>query len=672
MTRTSPRWDNSYRSGLQAAVEVPSSNGTSLSWGSASVSNEDIQVFYNIYYSNTLSSLFNTPKKFSLGLSGLISRDDAPDGYYFGVNASNLGITSNFDGYDTTTIYSYPENATSVAAFSTIALDSYLQVNSTEGFPEEDGYIQIGDEIIHYSATTQYSGNPSFVINSWDPFNCNDGYAFASGEEVSLFKGFEEGNTVSFRRRSVCLLPRPTWENHLKPGIYRATDLGLGRSIEIEWGPATPPLGQSKIYYNVYYNSDLDSLFDYPQAITDQETVIVPNLRSGDGYFFGVRATYYPENLDFDEFTEISENLYELPQSTVVAEFSGSYLSTDTGPMVVNSTSAFPSSGYIKVNDEIMTYGSTTPATFIIDQRDYFDRDNLQDHINGSVVRLFRGVESTTHNYFRAVPTWDGSGNGPWLSPDGYEVPGSMQDEDGYRVWKTDILNEDHSDFEEAYDDVDERSRCGLRSADFYQHLTGQGTNTYHGGGQNGVIGINLNTENIQREEFLLAHTGKPFTLLRLKTTGRQCPKFSLRHEHSHERCGLCYGTRFLGGYDKYVNQRNWFPGRTNVHGTIPLRVAPYKNDLPLLAERGLAQVDQLTAWGMPIPIIKKRDILIGYILDENRDIIQEEFRYEVVSVTRNQILFGFEGKQEMLLRKLDHDNIVYTIDNFPFDDRIA
>jgi len=91
------------------------------------------------------------------------------------------------------------------------------------------------------------------------------------------------------------------------------------------------------------------------------------------------------------------------------------------------------------------------------------------------------------------------------------------------------------------------------------------------------------------------------------------------------------------------------------------MRVQPYRNDVPLIQYRGISQTDEITIWAPSIPTIKKRDILIRYLPIDANELPSEEFRYEVLNVERNRILFGDDGKQTLTVRKLDKTHEIYT-----------
>ena len=85
------------------------------------------------------------------------------------------------------------------------------------------------------------------------------------------------------------------------------------------------------------------------------------------------------------------------------------------------------------------------------------------------------------------------------------------------------------------------------------------------------------------------------------------------------------------------------------------IRISPYVDDVKLEQSQGLVQPSELTAWTINIPTIKDRDIIVRF----NEDGI-EEFRYEVLDVTRNKIVLSLSGKQEFRMRRQDKTDVIY------------
>lgn len=105
-----------------------------------------------------------------------------------------------------------------------------------------------------------------------------------------------------------------------------------------------------------------------------------------------------------------------------------------------------------------------------------------------------------------------------------------------------------------------------------------------------------------------------------------------------------CNSTKFVIGYEQYFN-----PKRSD--GRILVRPGP-TDDTTKMYEAGLESEFPLSLWTLTVPTIKTRDIIVLFDQDNN-----EEFRYEVISVTRNNTILGQQGGQlfkVMRIRKFD------------------
>jgi hypothetical protein len=146
----------------------------------------------------------------------------------------------------------------------------------------------------------------------------------------------------------------------------------------------------------------------------------------------------------------------------------------------------------------------------------------------------------------------------------------------------------------------------------------------------------------------MLEATGEPVVLLRRRWTGITCDCYRLNNEHQDGRCKNCFGVGFVGGYDQYYN-----PRRSD--SRILIRFPPTIDDLAM-KDHGLQQnFVPSNAWTLPVPAIKDRDVIIRF----NQDGI-EEFRYEIVNVTRNKLMFSLSGAQSMTIYRLDRTDPVY------------
>lgn len=110
-----------------------------------------------------------------------------------------------------------------------------------------------------------------------------------------------------------------------------------------------------------------------------------------------------------------------------------------------------------------------------------------------------------------------------------------------------------------------------------------------------------------------------------------------------------CYGTKFVFGYEQYFN-----PRRSD--GRILVRPGPADEDLKM-TESGLESELILDFWTLTVPTIKDRDIIILFDMDGN-----EEFRYEVLSVTRNNTVLGLQGGQKFKAQRIRKFDPAYQI----------
>lgn len=664
-----PQWDNPAQVGLRSAIENVADNTMVLNWYPAHATSPASTFYYLIYNSADANTLYDNPKYISLETTVAIPQTLVSSSDYFAVRVAQLGVTSIFNTTNLSSVFTdgYTFAASTELSATFAPADGYIFVDTINGYPIQDGYLSIGTEIIQYAnSVTSFMGSPAFYINNRDPYGCNDAYGgtYPVGTIVSLHRGFENRMGSRVAGLHSCGLQRPTWVDSRFPGIQKVKDLGIGTTVEVSWNYAKAPAGFSNLYYNVYADTNLYNLgAGQPFGLSDQLSAVVPGLHPGDGYHFAVRAAYSFKALDVDSMTQLSDGFYAYPTNTVVNELDGYYSIGETTPLRVNSTDGFPSSGMLRIGSEILEYTGITPATFIISRRDVFEFDLVIDYIDGTAIELFKGIEDGNTVVYMSTPTW--TARSAWLPPipgDGYDGYLYMQDADGYRSTPINNITEDHEEFEENNIDFATQDYCGFRAQDFTKLYSRNQCGTYLGGRIGGFGGgIDVFEANIQREEMLLGLTGEPFMLLQRKWTGKACPKLSLRDEHPHQRCHSCYGTMFDGGFDRYLNPREIQPGEPNTNGFIFCRVSPYTDDLGIFDDRGLStEVVEIDIWTIAIPFIKDRDILIRYVYDIEFGVVREEFRYEVLSVNRNKMLFGKDGAQKIRIKRLNRTDEIY------------
>lgn len=430
----------------------------------------------------------------------------------------------------------------------------------------------------------------------------------------------------------------PAFTN-FKIGLSDAIDTGRGRSVTLAWNEAIPTVNAlNEIAYLIYYSTKrLDVFSDGIKYIADHTQVTIPNLTNSDTYYFAIKATEFDSaDLDLDGLQQIASHLYLYADTALSAT-----IDADDTVIPVNSVDGFPTSGYITISSEAIEYASVQispfPAFILTDAAGRGAKSALAAaHSSGASVYLYTGYRDNNSVIERATPTIQYPLN---YNADGY---------DGYTPRsKGDIVTTDYSVAEQKVDFMP-YDYCGYHSTDPEAYFKGELCGTYVGGEYNGSRGLNLFERNMGRLELMINQTGEPSILLQRKWSGEKCPCIENRRERQRARCGICYGTGFVGGYDVY-----FFP-RTSPEGKIFVRFSPHEEDLIRKAE-GLSQETKPNAWTLPFPVIKDSDFIIRF--DEAGN---ELWRYEVLRATRNKLFYVAVGQQGLVLSRKDKTHIIY------------
>lgn len=223
----------------------------------------------------------------------------------------------------------------------------------------------------------------------------------------------------------------------------------------------------------------------------------------------------------------------------------------------------------------------------------------------------------------------------------------------GYRQTAVDLLSTDLSAADAANVDFPMYDYAGYHRTDPVQLLNGTCVGSYIGG-EMGCIdgygnyniyrGFSLQDQNTQRQDVLLSVDGRNAVLIRRQQRGIVCSCYLATSENPDDRCPFCYGTKYVFGYEQYFNPRS-------SDGRIKVRVSPTE-EMARRTEAGIESEFPLDMWTLTVPTIKTRDVIVLFDQDDN-----EEFRYEVMGVTRNNTILGLEGGQHfktMRIRKFD------------------
>ena len=445
----------------------------------------------------------------------------------------------------------------------------------------------------------------------------------------------------------------PSWVQYV--GLHIADDVGNGMGLKLKWGEALPSVPTSNLYYNIYYSTSRFGVFAAgPKEIvaagdvTDGYNSAIVNVTPGKSYYLAVRATEFPQtNLRIGDLEQTGTNIYNYPPIQVL----NADLGLDDAIVAVESTTGYPSDGYLLVGFELMEYSSLDATNFYVsalDRGEFGTTDGY--HYIGENVQLFWGFEEQNTNIVQATADWFYTFGPPYnataTGPDAY---------DGYR-YGTDDLTTNLVESELSTEDFSAYDFNSYHRSSMQDLLNGSCVHSYSGGEFNGSRGLNLQDRLLSQLDMMLQATGENGIVLRRKWTGIRCRCISLRREHQRVRCPYCFNTGFEGGYDRLFNKRAINEATPNTEGLFMFRFSPYTDDLDLVQDQGLRQPNEETYWTLTLPNIKDRDVILKMTQD---GLI--EFAYVVLNVTRNKLLFNLTGRQDIKIRRLDKTDIIYT-----------
>lgn len=440
----------------------------------------------------------------------------------------------------------------------------------------------------------------------------------------------------------------------VRSGTANVASLGDGYTISVSWFQAVPSVKTNKIAYHIYYSTVKKDVFTEGVkfvSIDDALQANIIDLVPGQEYFFCVRPVEYNlDNYDLSVLPISHDNLRFYPSSLLRADITANSLLI---PLM--DVAGFPSSGVIRVGIELIQYLAV-------------------DHLNNDLIlssigqRGYRNTSPRSHTTFgwdgytiwdATVPLFTSGESSGWdaifACQSRFEYPNyQFTVADGYHQVTKDLLNTDYTDSDAANVDFPQYDFSGYHRTDPVQLLDGTCVGSYIGG-EMGCIdgygnvqilrGFSLQDQNNQRQDLLLSIDGRPATLIKRVHTGITCSCYLPNSEYPDDRCPKCYGTKFVFGYEQYFN-----PRRSD--GRILLRQGPTEETVKM-QEAGLESEYPLDLWTLTVPTIHMRDILVFY----DTSGVNEEFRYEVAGVTRNQTIVGMQGGQHLKairIRKFD------------------
>jgi hypothetical protein len=432
--------------------------------------------------------------------------------------------------------------------------------------------------------------------------------------------------------------------------------------MELRWFQAVSPSYQYQLAYNIYYSTTKEHVFSEGVKFVSLDPMknsgSILGLTPGDQYFFAVRATCYEGSKNNLSQLPVDTNGFSIYSEGVLL----SNISATDMLIPVSDINTFPHYGIVQVGDELIRYSSvdfvTSNLVVATGGRGYYD-SNVRSHavdgydgyyFENPLVRYFAGFEDDNISIIMEECKFS------WPS-----YPYTLAD--GYREKTTDILTTDFSENDAATVGFPAYDFAGYHRTDPIDVLTGDCIGSYIGGEQycadgygnigHQVRGLSANNANNQRQEVLLSTTGESCVLFKRMWTGKTCRCMDSSRETPEPRCTNCFGTGIVNGFQQYFN-----PRRSD--SRIVIRFDPSVEDL-VPQDAGLESTFSPNSWTLTVPAIKDRDFIIRFKDDQ----ITEEYRYEVLNVTRNKMFLDAYGAQKMSLARIRKTDQLYQVRPF-------
>lgn len=448
----------------------------------------------------------------------------------------------------------------------------------------------------------------------------------------------------------------PYYTNPIRSGLDAVSSLGDGYTINIRWFTAYPSIKTNKIAYHIYFSTDKRYVFFEGVKFVSIDGSVEANiidLVPGQEYFFSVRPVEYnPSQNDFSALPISHDNLRFYPYSILRQD-----ITVNSVIVPLLDVEGFPVSGIVKVGAELIQYSGvdTVNSNLMVTERGFGNSVAIGHEVSGydgyvqwnpAVVLFAEGESSIFDRIF--------------VCQSRFEYPHfSFTIVDGYKQVLKDLSTTDLSENDATNVDFPAYDYSGYHRTDPVELLNGTCVGSYIGGEQGCIDGygnvmllrgLSVQDRNNQNEEIALSLVGRRAVLVKRMHTGVVCSCYQPSSEYQDDRCPLCYGTKFVFGYEQYFNPRE-------SDGKILVRMGPAEEKVKI-TEAGEESDYQLDMWTLTVPTIKDRDVLILFDTDN----LNEEFRYEVLSVTRNNTLIGQYGGQKMRVQRIRKTDPAYQI----------
>ncbi len=452
----------------------------------------------------------------------------------------------------------------------------------------------------------------------------------------------------------------PYYLNPHIQGLKQANNIGDGYGIHLRWARAFPNVTGNKVAYNIYIQTkrpdfEIDFFSNNPTLVSVDGSLEVDifDLEPGQMYWFAVRAIEYDSSIvDLVNLPQTFNGLRIYPESLLASNI------TETSSLIpLVDTELFPNIGIIKIGTELIYYSNKNDSVNLLS-------GTIRGYLNSKITFHNTDGYDGYHMQSPYVIFWPGEeeqNTVVYSCQNRFEYDNyAFTIPDGYRQKTKDILTTDLSASDAFNEDFPTFPYSGWLRTDPQALFAGDCVGSYFGGewgcadGYSGVgmqmRGMSVQDINNMRQEFLLENfTGEPFVLVKRRRTGITCACFIAENEVPDDRCPKCYGGGIVISWEQYFN-----PRRSD--GRILVSVNPGTEDLKPY-DAGMESERIIDAWTLTVPTIKDRDFLIRFDQDDN-----EEFRYEVLDVTRNRLLNRLNGNQHFKMQRVRKTDPIYQV----------
>jgi len=405
--------------------------------------------------------------------------------------------------------------------------------------------------------------------------------------------------------------------------------------------------------HNIYFSSVLEDVYTEGVKYVAQDdgylNACILNLVPGDTYYFAVKASQFDTTWwNTALFPDGITDLKTLAEGMLLVDISDSDLTVP-----VSDIDMFPSYGIVQIGGELIRYTSKdiSSNSLLVSERGFLETSislHQTDGYDGTLfrdplVRFWKGFEDNNLKIFQETTQFTYP-NFAFTALDGYAT-------------NTDKLTINEEASNDALSEFPEYDFVGWHRTSPTDLVQGKCIGTYIGGeqfcadGYRGVgrqtRGVSLNEQAARREEVLLSTTGEAVVLVKRLWEGIRCPCVRQTVERGANRCQKCFGTGFVTGFEQFPN-----PRRSD--GRILVQFGPAEEDIKFL-DAGLESHIIYDCWTLPYPIIKDWDFMIRYDITG-----AEEYRYEVLNVTRNSTFQGNQGAQKFKLQRIRRTDPIY------------